>query len=93
MEKADVRCAGLHCQSAVAVPVAEVLLPRVLGALCLGTDLSKNQTRLDVESQQIGRSYAERFRAGRRVRDGAEDQLYACIRVRVTDQLLRGYES
>ncbi|MFC3573811.1 hypothetical protein ACFOZ0_11110 [Streptomyces yaanensis] len=51
MEKTDVRWTRLYGQPAVAVPVAELPLPRVLGTLCLHADLSERQTRFDVESQ------------------------------------------
>ncbi|GHI06612.1 hypothetical protein AQI88_19930 [Streptomyces cellostaticus] len=51
VEKTDVRWTRLYGQLAVAVPVAELPLPRVLGTLCLRVDLSERQTRVDVEPQ------------------------------------------
>ncbi|WLW53073.1 hypothetical protein [Streptomyces sp. YU58] len=98
MKEADVRCAGLDCQSAVAVPAAELLPPRDLGTLHLRADLAESQSRLDAQPHKVGGSYPDRLwdsnRAGlvRQTRR-AEGQLHARVRERVADQFLRGQES
>ncbi|OIJ96720.1 hypothetical protein BIV25_17345 [Streptomyces sp. MUSC 14] len=62
------------------------------GTLYLPADLSQSQPRLDVESQQISRSYSQRIRCNRSIRKRDEEELYACIRARVVDQFLGGHE-
>ncbi|MGW1165465.1 hypothetical protein [Streptomyces sp. NPDC002550] len=97
LKKADIRWAGLGCQSAVAVPAAELLPPRDLCTLYLGADLAESQARLDAKPHKVGGSYPDclwnNYCAGLVGRTRrTEGQFHARVWERVADQLFRGQE-